>query len=83
MLTPGEGVGFVLSAIDKVRSVRDELTMARANLHLFLACPLAMAVLIGQKLNTFSDCHLYEHDPNASPSYKLVHTLRPSSLAYA
>ena len=82
VLTPDEGVGFVLSAIDKVRNMREELAMARANLHLFLACPLAMAVLIGQKLNTFSDCHLYEHDPNARPSYKLVHTFRPSSLAY-
>ena len=82
VLTPEEGVGFVLSAINKVRDLREELDMARANLHLFLACPLAMAVLIGQKLNTFSDCHLYEHDPNARPSYKLVHTFRPSSLAY-
>ncbi len=81
-LTPEEGVGFVLSAINKVRNLREELDMARAKLHLFLACPLAMAVLTGQKLNTFSDCHLYEHDPNASPSYKLVHVFQPSSIAY-
>lgn len=82
VLAPEEGVGFVLSAIQKARDLRDELAMVRANLHLFLACPLAMAVLLGQKLNTFSDCHLYEHDPGARPSYTRVHTFQPSSLAY-
>ena len=82
VLVPEDGVGFVLAAIDKVRNVREDLAMARANLHLFLACPLAMAVLIGQKLNTFSACNLYEHDPDARPSYKRVHTFRPSSVVY-
>ena len=60
----------------------EDLGMKRANLHLFLACPLAMAVLVGQKLNTFSACHLYELDPGASPSYTRVHTFHPSSMAY-
>ena len=82
VLAPEQGVGFVLSAIQKVRNLREDFAMKRAHLHLFLACPLAMAVLIGQKLNTFSDCHLYEHDPGASPSYTRVHTFQPSSLAY-
>jgi len=82
VLTPEEGVGFVLSAIDKARNVREDCGMARANLHLFLACPLAMAVLIGQKLNTFAECRLYEHDPDARPSYKRVHSFQPSSLGY-
>ena len=82
MLAPEQGVGFVLSAIQKVRDLREELAMMRANLHLFLACPLAMAALLGQKLNTFSDCHLYEHDPGARPSYTRVHTFQPSSLVY-
>ena len=82
VLSPEQGVGFVLSAIQRVRQVREDLGMKRANLHLFLACPLAMAVLVGQKLNTFSACHLYEHDPGASPSYTRVHTFHPSSMAY-
>ena len=82
VMTPEEGVGFVLAAIDKVRNVREDLGMVRANLHLFLACPLAMAVLMGQKLNTFSDCHLYEHAPDAWPPYRRVHTFQPSSLGY-
>ena len=80
VLTPEEGIGFLLSAISKVRNLREDLDMARANLHLFLACPLAMAVLIGQKLNTFSNCHLYEHNPNVRPSYKLVHSFQPSGI---
>ena len=82
VLSPEQGVSFVLSAIQKVRDVREDLGMMRSNLHLFLACPLAMAVLIGEKLNTFSTCHLYEHDPNARPSYVPVHRFQPSSLAF-
>ena len=49
--------------------------------HLFLACPLVMAVLLGQKLNTFSKCVLYEHHANKSPSYIQVHTFNPSNLS--
>ena len=82
VLSPEKGVGFLLSAIQKVRMLREDLGMKRANLHLFLACPLAMAVFIGQKLNTFSACHLYEHDPGATPSYYRIHTFHPSSMAY-
>ena len=82
VLSPEQGVGFVLSAIQRARQVREDLGMKRANLHLFLACPLAMAVLVGQKLNTFSACHLYEHDPGATPSYTRIHTFYPSSMAY-
>ena len=82
VLSPEQGVGFVLSAIQRARQVREDLGMKRANLHLFLACPLAMAVLVGQKLNTFSACHLYEHDPGATPSYTRIHTFHPSSMAY-
>ena len=82
VLEVAEGVGFVLSAMRKIRDLRADLGMRRANLHLFLACPLAMAVLLGQKLNTFSVCHLYEHDPVGRPSYERVHTFQPSSLAY-
>ena len=82
VVSPEQGVGFVLSAIQRARQVREDLGMKRANLHLFLACPLAMAVLVGQKLNTFSACHLYEHDPGATPSYTRIHTFHPSSMAY-
>lgn len=82
VLEPGEGVGFVLAAIGRVRELREDLGMERSNLHLFLACPLAMAVLLGQKLNTFSECHLYEHDPARRPPYTRVHTFEPASMVY-
>ena len=79
---PEQGVGFVLSTIQRVRELREDLGMRRSNLHLFLACPLGMAVLVGQRLNTFSTCHLYEHDPDTRPSYIPVHTFQPSSLVF-
>ena len=82
VLEVGEGVGFVHSAIQKVRELQEDLGMPSANLHLFLSCPLAMAVLLGQKLNTFSRCHLYEHDPVKKPSYTKVHTFQPSNQEY-
>lgn len=82
VIDPVQGVGFVLAAIQEIRDLREDLAMKRANLHLFLACPLAMAVLLGQKLNTFAHCHMYEHDSKANPSYLHVHTFQPSSLVY-
>ncbi len=82
VLTPEQGIGFVWSAIRELRNLREDLFLKKANLHLFLACPLAMAVLLGQQLNTFSSCHLYEHIPEASPSYCRVHSFQPSSLEY-
>lgn len=82
VIEPAQGVGFVLGVIRRIRELQVNLGMRRANLHLFLACPLAMAVLLGQKLNTFASCHLYEHDPAASPSYLHVHTFQPSSMVY-
>ena len=56
----------MLSAIQRARQVLEDLGMKRANLHLFLACPLAMAVLVGQKLNTFSACHLLRTRPRGN-----------------
>ena len=82
VMTPEDGIGFVQSAIDKVRKVSEDRGMLRTNLHLFLACPLAMAIFLGQSLNTFSICHLYEHDPSANPTYNRVHTFHPSSFSY-
>ncbi len=82
VLTPEEGVAFVISVIKSVRDKREDLDMQASNLHLFLACPLALAVLLGQKLNTFSECHLYEHVPHKHPSYVRVHSFQPSNLMY-
>ena len=81
-LSPQDGLTIVLQAVQAARALKDDLGLRRARLHLFLACPLAMAVLLGQKLNTFSECVIYEHDPDATPSYRCVHAFNPSGFTY-
>ena len=81
-LSPQDGLTIVLQAVQAARTLKEDIGLRRARLHLFLACPLAMAVLLGQKLNTFSECILYEHDPDATPSYMRVHTFGPSRFIY-
>lgn len=77
-LSPQDGLSITLQTIDAVRNLKDELMLKRINLHLFMACPLAMSVLIGQKLNTISKCAVYEHTPTGEQTYKLAHTFMPS-----
>ena len=81
-ITPNQGLKIAYEAVYAVRRLKDQLKMKRANLHLFLACPLALAVLIGQDLNTIGECFLYEHFSDRNPSYKQVHGFRPSSFRY-
>ena len=81
-LSPQDGLAIVLQAVQAARNLKEDIGLARARLHLFLACPLAMAVLLGQKLNTFYECILYEHDPETTPSYIPVHTFNPSGFSY-
>ena len=80
-LSPQDGLAIVLQAVQALRTLRENIGLNQARLHLFLACPLAMAVLLGQKLNTFSECILYEHDPSGTPSYMQVHTFSPSCFS--
>ena len=75
-------MALVNAAIDAVREARDDLGLTRSRLHLFLACPLSMAVLLGQKLNTFGQCALYEHDPDSINGYHRVHDFNPSGFTY-
>lgn len=82
VMTAEEGLALALQAVSEARAVKDDLGLKRARLHLFLACPLALAMLIGQKLNTFSECVLYEHDPGQTPSYTSVHRFSPSGYVY-
>lgn len=81
-ITAQQGLKVAREAISAARRLKDELRMEKANLHLFLACPLALAVLVGQDLNTFGECFLYEHFSDRKPSYKLVHSFRPSNFTY-
>ena len=81
-ISPEEGRRIALDAINAARNLRTELRMKRANLHLFLACPLGLAVLIGQNLNTFGDCVAYEHFPDRTPAYEPTHRFQPSNFTY-
>ena len=81
-ITPEEGWRIALDAINATRDLKTELRMRRANLHLFLACPLGLAVLIGQNLNTFGDCVAYEHFPDRTPAYEPTHRFQPSNFTY-
>jgi len=82
-LSSTEGLSLALQAVDALRDAKDKLRMKTAEVHLFLACPVAMAMLIGQKLNTFAMCHLYEHAPDRSPAYVKVHAFNPSAYSYS
>ena len=81
-MSPRQGLKVTYAAIDAARNLKTELRLKRVNLHLFLACPLSLAVLIGQNLNTFSDCVVYEHIEGGHPAYREVHRFRPSSFTF-
>ena len=81
-LSPQQGLKVTYEAIDAARREKTKLRMKRANLHLFLACPLSLAVLIGQNLNTFGACTVYEHFSDQTPSYARVHCVGPSNFTY-
>lgn len=82
MISPHQGLRIAYDAIDYARNLKDQLRMRRMNLHLFLACPLSLAVLIGQNLNTFGECVVYEHFSDRIPSYAPAHRFKPSSFTY-
>ena len=77
-----QGLKVTYAAIDAARNEKTQLRLKRTNLHLFLACPLGLAVLIGQNLNTFNDCILYEHIEGGHPAYSEVHRFKPSSFTF-
>lgn len=81
-LSPADGISLVLEVVNAVRDAKDDLQLKRPTLHVFLACPLSMAVLIGQKLNTFSLVVLYEHRPDLECGYEEVHRFNPSGFSY-
>ena len=81
-LSPQDGLSIVLQAVQAVRDEVEETGMSRVRLHVFLACPLGMAVILGQKLNTLSMCIIYEHHPDRRPCYERVHAFSPSDYGY-
>ena len=81
-ISPQQGLKIAYEAINTARNLKTQLRMTRANLHLFLACPLSLAVLIGQNLNTFGECVVYEHFGDRTPAYAPAHRFRPSNFTY-
>jgi len=65
------------------QEARAALIKARAEyrasgvIHVFLAGPVGLAVLVGQQLNTFAAIQTYERDPNLTPTYVASCMVKP------
>jgi hypothetical protein len=57
---PGQAVDIVRVIAEALRRARDTF-QPRGTMHLFLAVPAGLAVMIGQTLNTFGPIQTYEH----------------------
>ncbi len=57
---PGQAADIVRVIAEALRKARDEF-QPRGAVHLFLAVPAGLAVIIGQALNTFGPIQTYEH----------------------
>lgn len=77
-----DATALSLQALDAVHSVTQDRYLSEVDLHVFMACPLAMAFLIGQKLNKVSKCHLYDYIADPETPYLHVHSFCPSNFVY-
>jgi SMODS-associated and fused to various effectors sensor domain len=77
--TPGQAVDIMRVIAKGLRQARDAM-QPRGTIHLFLAVPAGLAVMIGQTLNTFGPVQTYEHMPtDAVGIYQPVALLHPSA----
>ena len=77
--TPGKAVDIVRVIAEGLRQARDTL-QPRGTVHLFLAVPAGLAVMIGQTLNTFGPIQTYEHlGTDAVGIYNPAAVLEPST----
>lgn len=76
-LTAGEAVDVAHLTIDAIRSARTTYHTL-GTIHLFLAVPAGLAMMIGQLLNTFGPIQTYEHVPGTTPPYQRAALLAPS-----
>ena len=77
--TPGKAADVVRVVSEGLRRTRDDF-QPRGTLHLFLAVPAGLAVMIGQTLNTFGPIQTYEHvATDAVGIYQPAALLEPSS----
>jgi SMODS-associated and fused to various effectors sensor domain len=76
---PGQAVDIVRVIGEGLRQARDTL-QPRGTIHLFLAVPAGLAVMIGQTLNTFGRIQTYEHvSTDAVGLYQPAVVLEPSA----
>jgi len=60
---PGEAVDIIRVISEGLRQARDSF-QPRGKMHLFLAVPAGLAMMLGQTLNTFGPIQTYEHVGN-------------------
>ena len=60
--SPGQAVDLARKTIESVRRARNEYAIG-GQVHLFMAVPAGLAMLIGQLLNTLGPVQTYEHIP--------------------
>ncbi len=77
VLTAGQALDVAHLAIDALRATRSSY-QARGTVHLFLAVPVGLAMMIGQLLNTFGQIQTYEHIPGVPIPYLPAAKLTPS-----
>ncbi len=76
--TPGQARDLVRIIVEALRYTKDQY-QPRGILHLFLAVPAGLAMMIGQMLNTFGTVQTYEHVPtDAVGRYLSAARLQPS-----
>ena len=61
--TPGQAVDLARTTIEAVRRARGEYAVS-GRVHLFMAVPAGLAMLVGQLLNTLGPVQTYEHIPS-------------------
>ena len=77
--SPGEAADVAFFVQEGLRAVRRDYGNI-GTVHLFMAVPAGLAVLIGQLLNTFGSVQTYEHvTVDGSGQYKSAALLRPNA----
>ena len=61
--TPGQAVDLARRTVEAVRRARGEYAVS-GRVHLFMAVPAGLAMLVGQLLNTLGPVQTYEHIPS-------------------
>jgi hypothetical protein len=77
-LTAGQAIDIARTVQRALRDARSQYPRVR-ELHLFMAVPVGLAMLIGQLLNTFGTVQAYEHVPSNLVPYQPAALLHPSN----